>query len=813
MFQDLRYGARMLLKSPSFTSIAVVTLALGIGANTAIFSLINKVLLRPLPVVEPGRIVSVNNTTVATTKERTFPTLFSYLNYRDLRDRNEILDGLIAYTMAPVNLSDAGVNERVWGYLVSGNYFETLGAKAALGRMISPEDDRAPGAHPVAVLSHKCFERRFGADPSVVGRELIVNGRSFTVIGVAPPGFIGLEVNYVPEIWFPLMMQSEIRPGREWLNNRKREGLFLAGRLKPGSTAAQAESSLKIIAAALAREYPNENEGMSIELSPPGLFGALGRGPILGFSTVLMGVVGLVLLLVCTNLANLMLARAMDRRREIAVRLALGAGRIRIVRQLLTENFLLSFLGGAMGLLLAFWVIQAAGTFRPPMDVPLSTELSLDVRVFIFTITITFITSIVFGLLLALQATKPDLVPALKNEALPGSRRSRLRNALVTAQVALSLTLMIAAGLVLRGLQRMQFTDLGFNPRHAVKLSFDLDLQGYDRERGNQFQRQLVDRVRSLAGVQAAGLGNPVPLALYVSVLPINIEGRPPAREGAAPLTGVASAGPGYFQALGTRLLKGRDFTDQDDEKALRVAVINETFARRFWPGADAIGKRFSLPSRDHTLIQVVGIVQDGKYRSLSEAPQPFVFTSTKQFYAGLTTLVARTDGEPANALAAIRREVEQLDPHLPVFDAMTLTEHLRLPLFPARVAAAALGGFGALSLTLAAIGIFGVMSYAVSRRTREIGLRMALGAQTGGVMKLMLLQGMKLAALGAGIGLLISMALTRLMKNLLFGVSPTDPLTVGTIVLLLMSVALLACYFPARKAIRVDPMVALRHE
>src|SRR5262245_13487291 len=434
MFQDLRYGARMLQKSPGFTLIAVITLALGIGANTAIFSLINKALLRPLPVAEPGRIVAINNTTVATTKERTFPTLFSYLNYRDLRDGNEILDGLIAYTMAPVNLSDAGVNERVWGYLVSGNYFETLGAKAVLGRLISPEDDRAPGAHPVAVLSHKCFERRFGADPSVVGRELIVNGRSFTVIGVAPPGFIGLEVNYAPEIWFPLMMQSEIRPGREWLNNRKREGLFLAGRLKPGSNAAQAESSLKIIAAALAREYPNENEGMSIELSPPGLFGALGRGPILGFSTVLMGVVGLVLLLVCTNMANLMLARAMDRRREIAVRLALGAGRIRILRQLLTENLLLSFLGGAMGLLLASWVIQAAGTFRPPMDVPLSTELSLDVRVFIFTITLTFITSIVFGLLPALQATKPDLAPALKNEALKGSRRSRMRDACVPGE-------------------------------------------------------------------------------------------------------------------------------------------------------------------------------------------------------------------------------------------------------------------------------------------------------------------------------------------------------------------------------------------
>jgi MacB-like periplasmic core domain/FtsX-like permease family len=339
MFQDLRYGARMLLKRPSFTLIAVITLALGIGANAAIFSLINKVLLRPLPVAQPGRIVAINNTTVAATKERTFPTLFSYLNYRDLRDRNEILDGLIAYTMAPVSLSHAGFNERVWGYLVSGNYFDTMGAKAVLGRMISPEDDRAPGAHPVAVLSHKCFERRFGADPSVVGRELTVNGRSFTVIGVAPPGFIGLEVNYVPEIWFPLMMQSEIRPGREWLNNRKRESLFLAGRLKPGITAAQAESSLKIIAAALAREYPNENEGMSIELSPPGLFGALGRGPILGFSTI--GIFGV------------MSYTVSQRTREIGLRMALGAQTGEVVKLMLLQGMKLAALGAGIGLLIS----------------------------------------------------------------------------------------------------------------------------------------------------------------------------------------------------------------------------------------------------------------------------------------------------------------------------------------------------------------------------------------------------------------------------------------------------------------------------
>ncbi len=809
MFQDLRYGARMLLKHKGFTAVAVLTLALGIGANTAIFSLINKILLRPLPAPEPERLVALNS---ATGKERSFP-IFSYLNYQDLRDRNDVLTGLIAYTMAPASLSHNGINERVWGYLVSGNYFEVLGVQAAHGRLIAPADDRAPGAHPVAVLSHRCFEQRFSADPTVVGKNVLVNGRGFTVIGVAPPAFLGLEVNYVPEMWFPLMMQSEIRPGREWLNDRKRETLFLAGRLKPGVSAAQAGSSFKIIAAELAREYPNENAGMTIELSPPGLFGSAGRGTILGFSGVLLGVVGLVLLLVCANLANLLLARAMERRQEIAVRLALGAGRWRIVRQLLTESLLLSLLGAALGLALAFWLINAAGGFRPPMDVPLSTELGLDARVLVFTFAIAFGASVVFGLLPALQATKPELVAALKNKASSDARRSWLRNALLVAQVALSFVLMIGAGLALRGLQRMQGANPGFNPQQAVKLSFDLDLQGYDRERGRQFQRRLLERMRSLPGAQAAGLGNPVPLDLYVAVFPVNIEGRPPAREGEAPLTGAALASPGYFQALGARLLRGRDFNEQDDEQSLRVAVVNETFARRCWPGADAIGKRFIIPGRDNAPLQVIGIVQDGKYRSLSEAPQPFVFTSIEQSYAGLTTLVVRTNGAPAQTLAALRREMQQLDPHLPVFGAMTLTEHLRLPLFPARVAAAALGSFGALSLTLAAIGLFGVMSYSVSRRTHEIGIRMALGARGPDVLQLLIRQGMRVVALGVALGLAGALALTRLMSSLLFGVSATDPLTFAGVALLLAGVALVACYLPARRATQVDPLVALRHE
>jgi len=819
MFQDLRYGYRMLLKNPGLTAVAVITLGIGIGANTAIFSLFNKAWQSPLPTVaEAERVFSVNH---KAERGWVFST-FSYPNYRDVRDRNEVMSGLIAYEFAPANLQLDGRDERVWGFLVSGNYFETLGARAAIGRLISPEDDRVPGAHPVVVISYRCFEQRFGGDPSAVGREIIVNGRGFTVIGVAPPQFIGLEISYVPEVWFPLMMYSAIRPraamqnANDWLEEREGGDILVAGRLKPGVNKTQAEAALKAIGAQLAREYPSENENKTIELSTPGLFGDVGRKSVLGFSGVLMGVAALVLLLVCNNMANLLLARSMDRRKEIAVRLALGASRLRVVRQLLTESLLLSLCGGALGWYLAVWLTGAAGRFKAPMA--LSIELNMDGRVLAFAIAITFLTSAAFGLLPALQATRPELVPALKDEALsPTFRRSWLRGALVVAQVAVSLVLMISAGLMLRGLQRSQHINLGFNPRQAVRMSVNLDLQGYDRERGEQFQRQLLERVRALPGVRAAGVGTYVPPDLHVAIIPVKIEGRPEARGGEAPLAGSASVSPGYFQALGARLLVGRDFTEQDGEQTPRVAVVNETFARSYWPEQNsldgAIGKRFSLPDRDDSLIEVVGIVEGGKYRNLSEAPRPFVFTPLRQSYSGLTTLVARTSVEEAHTIAAIYRDLRQLDARLPVYDVKTLTEHLRLPMLPARIAASMLSGFGALSLFLAAVGVFGVMSYVASRRTHEIGVRLALGAQRGAVLGLLLRQGMTPVALGVALGLIGASALTRLMSSLLFGVSPTDPLTFAGVTMLLVIVALLACYLPARRAMRVDLVASLRHE
>lgn len=824
LWQDLRYGLRMIASNRGFTIVAVLTLGLGIGANTAIFSLINKALLRPLPIAEPERVVAVNGASSATRSMAA--SSFSYPNYRDLRDRNQMMEGLIAYEPVPASLSYDGINERIWGYLVSGNYFSILGAQPALGRLISEEDDRAPGAHPVAVVSYRCWQQRFGGDPNLPGRGVIVNGRSFTIIGVAPPQFIGLEVSYVPEIWFPLMMRSEIRSGvqsasgsgRRWMEDRGRSSLYVAGRLKPGVSREQAEAAMATIAAGLEREYPEENQGRTVTLSSAGLWGGMGQVFMLGFSGALMGITGLLLLLVCTNLANLLLARSIDRKKEIAVRLALGASRARIVRQLLTESVLLSSLGSIFGLWLAFQLVEIPGRFKLPMA--LSFALDIDTRVLVFAVIVTFLTGAAFGLLPAWQATKQDLVPALKDERSSfGYRHSRLRGAMVAAQVALSLVLMIAAGLGLRALERSQSVRLGLNPQRAVKASFDLTLQGYDRERGREFQKQLLERVRALPGIEAAGISDFVPPDLHgMGFIGVIVEGDAAARSGEVRRAGSALISPGYLQALGTRLIKGRDFSEQDDEGSVRVAIVNESFARRFFPGEEAVGKRFSVASGGARSsasppIEVIGVVEDGKYRNLSEEQLSFAFMPIRQSYSGLATIVARTTGETAGAIAAIRRELQQLDPHLPVFDERTMAEHLESSLLIPRIIASLLGGFGALSLVLSAVGIFGVMSYTVSRRTHEIGVRMALGAQAGDILRLLMKQGMTTVAIGLAIGLGAALLLTRLMASLLFGLSPTDLIAFAGGALLLVAVAITACYLPARRATRVDPMAALRCE
>lgn len=808
MIQDIRYAVRMLLKRPVFTLVAILSLALGSGANTAIFSLINTVLLRPLPIRQPAQLVALNNVS----EGRTFPT-HSYPNYKDLRDHNDVFDSLIAYRLQPLSLSYDGANERLWGYLVSGNYFETLGVQPTLGRAITTDDDSQPGAHPVAVISHKYWQRSFGGAADVIGKEIIVNGRSYSIIGVAPQGFTGTEIVSAAELWFPIAMQAQLEAGRNWLDERGADNLFVQGRMKPGVSTAQAQAAVNALATQLAREYPDYNEGKQIALSAPGLFGNMMRGPLLGFVGLLMAVVGIVLLLACINLANLLLARTSERRREIAVRLALGASRFRLVRQLLTESLLLAFAGGALGLLPAIWLVNLAMAFKMPVNIPVTIAIFVDYRVYLFTFLLALATGVLFGLLPAWQATKTDLIPALKDEVSQGGqRRSWWKSGLIVMQIALSLVLLVGGGLMLRALERAGSIRLGYDPQNAFELAFDLRLQGYDKGQRKEFQQRLLERVSALPGVQAAGLADLLPVDLHFSRTGVYPTGSVPERNARTPVTMFNRISPGYFQAMGTRLLQGRDFGFQDDAEAQRVAIVNETFVRRFFAGENPIGKQFRLSSPEAPALQIVGVVEDGRYAGLNEDPKPFVATAMWQSESGPVSLAVRAAGNLPAVMATVRREVQQLDPHLPL-TGDTLTGKLALPLLPVRVVASLLGGFGLLALILAAIGIYGAMSFAVTQRTHEIGVRMALGARPAEVLGSVIRQGMRLVLIGVAIGTGAALVLAGLLKSLLFGVSASDPLTFAGVALLLTLVALLACYLPARRAAKVDPLIALRHE
>ena len=813
LLKDIRYGIRGLLKRPGFTAIAVITLALGIGANTAIFSLVNMVLLRSLPVDHPEQIVAVS----LRAKGDAF-NAFSYPNYIDFRDRNQVLTGLLAYRFVPMSLSRGGNNERIWGYEVSGNYFDMLGVQAIKGRTFLPEEDRTRLSHPVAVVSYGCWQRRFGADPNLVGKDVLLNNHQFRVIGVAPEGFKGTEFVYTPEIWIPAAMLEWVEPGKKFLDDRSTANFFAVGRLKPGISTTQGEASLNLLAQQLAKEYPDTNEGQSVRLGPPGFILPDLRGAVVSFTWVLMAAVALVLLVTCTNLAGLLLARATDRRKEIAIRLAMGANRLRLIRQLLTESILLSVVGGAVGLWLALWMINALLAFKPPVDFPLGIDVSVDWRVLGFSFIASVLTGAIFGLVPALQATRPSLVTALKDTAAQGGgRRSRLRSGLVVAQIALSLVLLIGAGLVVRTLQQLQTMNPGFDPHNALTLSFDLGLQGYDQARGEQFYQQIVKHVQSMPGVRSAAVTSYVPLSINYNGSTIFVEGQPAERGANAPTAMVAAVGPKYFETMATPLVQGREFTDQDKQKSESVAIVNETFVRRLIPDAkssvDALGRRFSFNGSAGPFQRIVGVAKDGKYFNISEEPRTFVWTPLAQGYFSTGILLVRTVGDPQSMIPTVRNEVHSLDPNLPIFDVKTLTEHMRLALFPARVAATVLGVFGFVALMLAAIGIYGVTSYSVAQRTREIGIRMALGAQLGDVLRLILTHGVKLTVLGVSFGLIGAYLLTRAITSVLYGVSATDPLTFVFVSLLLTAVALVACYWPARRATKVDPLVALRYE
>jgi len=808
LLQDIRFGFRQLMKQPGFAALAIISMALGIGANTSIFSLADTALLRPLAVKEPSQLVEL----YGTIHNGAEWSLQSYPNYKEYRDRNSVLSGLFVYRVVVAGLTVDNSSERVWGYLVSGNYFDVLGVKPVLGRAFLPEEDQTPDSHPVAMISYNCWQHRFGGDPHVVGKTVQFNSRPFTVIGVAPKGFIGTEVAYDPQMFIPVMMARTIEPGSTWLDRRDSNNLFTVGRLKPGVSLGEARAALETLTAKLAQDYP-ENVGRGIRLGKPGLFIPDIANSVFAFTGVLAAVGALVILLACVNLASLLLARATERRREIAVRLAVGASRKRLVRQLLTESLLISLSGGVAGVFLAALINRAVRGIRLPSDVTLLFDLRTDWRVLTFALLLSIATGVLFSLIPALQSSKPQLVPALKDESsMAGFRRSRLRNFLVIAQVTLSLVLLISAGLIVRSLQAAQKMRPGFNPENAVAISFDVSLQGYNEERGRAFQKQVLERAKALPQVESAALTDNLPLGLNYNDSTIYIEGTEFKGASSLPIAIPIESSPGYFDVMGIPL-RGRDFRDDENKKDSRVAIVNETFAKKFFNGQDPIGRRFNWHGPKDPFFEIVGLVPAGKYNSLGEDPKPALYTPLYRDYTGMVTVVARTRGDPQQVLNALRNEVHKLDPSISVHASKTLKEHLGISLFPARMAAMALGSFGVLALVLAAVGIYGVMSHVVAGRTREIGLRMALGAQLSDVQKLILKQGMLLAAIGSICGLVIAFGGARMMKSLLYGVSSSDPITFTCVALILLGIALLACWIPARRASRVEPMIALRTE
>ncbi len=817
LWQDARYALRLLWQQPGFTLVAVLSLAIGIGANTTIFSVVNAVLLRPLPgIAQPARLVDVH----ATEANGSSYHAFSYPDYAHFREQNKTCAGLTAYSGIPLSMNAGAQPERLFGMIVSGNYFDVLGTKPLQGRFFLPEEDQTPGTHPVAVVSADLWRQRFGADPNLVGRTITLNGHAFTVVGVAPAGFRGTWVGLTPDVWVPLMMQAETRPGGQLLSRQAR-WLQVTGRLKDGVTTQQAQAELGTQAAQLAQAYPETNRGLGVDVRAASMLPGEVRGAVLGFMAILFVVVGLVLLIACANVAAMTLARASTRRKEMAIRRAMGASRRQLVSQLLLESVLLFLLGGTAGVLVAVWATDLLLAFKPPADMPISLEFGVDVRVLLFTLVISLVTGLLFGLAPALQASKPDVLSALKSDTPGGSlHRSRTRSVFVIAQIAISLVLLVTAGLFLRSLRNASSIDVGFVPDGVETLTLDLRTQGYDETKGREFYRQLTERVAALPGVRAASLARMVPLNGNNMMTGINISGHEPPPGQHALMVGLNIVDGRYFETVNMPLIGGRTFNETDRQGAPQAAIINETLARRYYTSANvaaAIGQSFSFGGDDDgqaERVVIVGIVKDAKYETLGEDARPYLYRPLQQSYSGEMTLHVRAlPGEATRVLAAVRQEVGALDKDLPLLNVMPMTEQIGFSIMPLRLAATVVGTLGLLGLLLAAVGVFGVVNYSVAQRTRELGIRMALGAQPADVLRLVMRQGLRLALVGVGLGLAISFALTRALASLLYGVSATDPLIFIGMALLLVGVAFVASYIPARRATKVDPMVALRYE
>ena len=809
LLQDFRYGLRVLFKSPGFSIIAILTLALGIGANSTIFSWINSTVLNPIPgVADTSALAEL------TAGKEGDPSPISYPDYVDLRDHNRSLANLMAFSLWQMDLTGNAKPQRVWGEFASANYFDTLGVHPFLGRTFLPVEGTQPGGASVVVLSYQFWQTHFGGDRSIIDKTIQINKRPYTVVGVAPPIFQGTQTGVRADLWIPaVMIQQFVSGNANLLQDRKTDWLMSIGHMKPGVTREQAQADLSNLYGQIAKQYPDSHRGASVATLYP-----LWRAPwganyyLRTILFLLMAISGVVLLLACANVANLLLVRSVSRRREMAIRLSIGATRWRLVRQLLAESLILAFCGGGIAMLFTLWTSPMLGGFIPPAQIPIVMNYHADRTVLFATMVISLLTGIIFGILPALRSSSLQPVTVLKEEsgsASGGRQKARLSSVLVVAQIAMSLLLLICAGLFIRSFRLEQKFNPGFNPQNVLLENYDLGAVGYSKDSGMEFHRQLLTKLNALPGVKSAALASWIPMSMTISQVAVDVEGYVPRLHESMKMD-LADVSPQYLRTMQIPLTAGREFMANDTDKSQLVAMVNQEFVRRYWTNQDAIGKRVRENGKWYT---VVGVTANFDSDHLGQKPKPFVYLPLFQDYTPLAAIHLRVSGNPLAYVGAAENAVHSLDADLPLSDVATLQSRIELNSTTSRIGGVFVGGFGFLALILAAVGVYGVLAYTTRQRTHELGIRMALGAEPRRIFTLVLRQGAILAFVGIAIGLAASFVLTRALTNELFGVSPTDPLTYAGVGVLLLAVALVACYLPARRAMRTDPMVALRHE
>jgi len=811
-WQDIRYSLRMIAKAPGFAALAILTLALGIGANTTIFSWINSTLLNPVPgLTNPREVVSL---TLSKPGDNPFP--FTYPDLEAMRDGQQSFTGIAACSFAQISLTGKSKPERVFGMVASANYFDVLGVRPILGRGFLPAEDEKPGGAPVAVISYRFWQTHFAANSNIVGQTLEINTRPYTIVGVTPAAFQGSQTGVRTEIWVPIMMEAQLNSQGDLLHDHHNFWLLGFGRLKPGVVLEQAQEEMTLRLKPEVKSYPEEHKGHDHVTVYPLWRNPFGLNYFLAtLLPALMCIAGLVLLLACVNVANLMLVRSVGRRREIAIRMALGGSRWRLVRQLLVESLMLALAGGAVALLITFWTEGTLMKFLPVTeDIPLALSITADRTVLLASLVISVLTGLIFGILPALRSSGAAPVAVLNEDtgrASGGLRKARLASGLVVVQISLSLLLLICAGLFIRSFLRAQQINPGFNPHNVLIASYDLFTAGYSDSSGAEFDRQLIAKLEALPGVQSVALTDRFPLGFGGGSTSVKPEGYvSPANESME--TQVAIITPNYFHTMQIPIVKGRDFTLQDTKSSHRAVIVSEAFANRYWPKQEALGKQLNS-DLTREWFTVVGVARDTKVTGLNEKPTPFLYLPLYQVYRSNMIISARVAGDPLTFAKTVEKKVHELNADLVVFDVTTLELRDQFASFGQRVAGTFVGAFGLLALVLAAVGIYGVTAYTTRQRTHEIGIRVALGATKQDVLRLVLGHGLRLMLAGVGLGLVLSFVLTRFLSGLLLGVTSTDALTFSSVAILLCAVALFACFIPARWAMRVDPMVALRYE